>query len=252
MKLGASYALNFLFRAGVTFLVMQAPQPGLAQLGILDPRTFCIPLEVHEGNPDEKPCLNELKEVAKRDSSVLTLKLGNGKTKVISDSKECNDPDQEASCVSYRLVGYIGDRQFMVQVQPYECPSVLLVNRRTGAETMLGGWPNLSPSKKRFVVTSSSVAGECSPAYAIAVFSLANDSPRLEWQSGPPDFEDYDYDGWDGDDRVGLRVDDNGKHKNAYLKLTAQGWQLTRDMPTAPTQFGPTSATQPSTPRFSR
>jgi hypothetical protein len=228
MKPGASYATSFLFSAGVTLLVLLAPQPALAQAVILDTRTLCGPLEVHGGNPDEKPCLNELREVARRDGSVLTLKLGNGKTKVISDSKECNNPDKEDLCVSYRLVGYIGDRQFMVNVQPYECGSVLLVDRRTGAETMLGGWPHLSPSKKRFLVTSSSIAGECSPAYAIAVFSLVNDSPRLEWQSGPPDWEDYDYDGWDGDDRVRLRIDGNGKHRSAYLKLTAQGWQLTQ------------------------
>jgi hypothetical protein len=229
MKPGASYMLNFLFPAAATFLVMLTPQPGLAQIGILDTRTLCIPLEVHQGTPDEKPCLEELKEVAKRDGGVLTLKLGDGKTKVISDSKECNDPAQEDACVSHRLVGYIGDQQFMVHVAPYECGSVLLVNRRTGEETMLGGWPSLSPSKKRLVVTASSVAGECSPAYAVAVFSLTSDSPRLEWQSAPPpDLEDYDYDGWDGDDRVRLRVNDNGKHTSADLKLTAQGWQLTR------------------------
>jgi hypothetical protein len=228
MKLRVSNAFHFPFIAVIAFLVMLGSQPALAQIGVIDTRTLCIPVEVHEGTPDERPCLNELKEVAKRDGGILTLKLGNGKTKVISDSK-CSDADPEASCVSYRLVGYIGDRQFMVNVQPYECGSVLLVDRRTGEETRLGGWPNLSPSKRRFLVTASSIAGECSPAYAIAVFSLAGDSPRLEWQSEPPsDLEDYDYDGWDGDDLVQLRHKDNGKQNSVDLKLTAQGWQLTR------------------------
>ena len=208
MKPGASYAPNFLFSAGVSLLALLAPQPALAQ--VLDTRTLCVPLEVHGGTPDEKPCLNQLREVARRDGGVLTLKLRNGKTKIIRDSKECNDPAQEASCVAYRLVGYIGDRQFMVRVRPYECGSYL------------------SPSRKRFLVTASSISGECSPAYALAVFSLANDSPRLEWQSGPPDWEDYDYDGWDGDDRVRLRIDDNENPRSADLRLTAQGWQLTQ------------------------
>ena len=212
----------------VILLVMLVPASGLAQVGVLDSRTFCAPMEVHGGAPVEGPCLNELKEVAKRDGHVLTLKLDNGKTKIIRDSKECNNPDQEALCVSYRLVGYIGDKQFVVAVQPYECGSVLLVSRRTGKETVLLGWPILSPNKKRLVVTSSSVAGECNPAYAIAVFSLVNDLPQLEWQSRPPaDIGDYEYDGWDGDNRVLLRADTDGASRTAHLTLTAQGWQLT-------------------------
>jgi hypothetical protein len=216
-----------LLAAVVVFLVMLVPPSGLAQVGVLDSRTFCGPMEVHGGEPVEEPCLNELKEVAKREGSVLTLKLGNGKTKIISDSKECDDPNQEGLCVSYLLVGYVGDKQFIVAVVPYECGSVLLVNRRSGKETALLGWPILSPNKKRLVVTSSSLAGECNPAYAVAVFSLVDDSVRLEWRSAPPgDEEDYYYDGWDGDDHVRLRVDDNGKQESAYLKLTAQGWQL--------------------------
>jgi hypothetical protein len=116
---------------------MLVPPSGLAQVGVLDSRTFCAPMEVHGGAPVEEPCLNELKEVAKREGSVLTLKLGNGKTKIISDSKECDDPNQEGLCISYRLVGYVGDKQFIVAVVPYECGSVLLVNRRSGKETAL-------------------------------------------------------------------------------------------------------------------
>ena len=49
----------------------------------------------------------------------------------------------------------------------------------------LEDWPNLSPNKKRFVVVASTADGECSPKYAVAVFSLASDPPRLEWQFTP-------------------------------------------------------------------
>lgn len=67
--------------------------------------------------------------MVRRDGGVLTLKLNNGKTKVISDAKECEDATREAACVTYRLVGRIGDRQVLVLVTPYECPYMLLVNR---------------------------------------------------------------------------------------------------------------------------
>jgi hypothetical protein len=221
--------LMTLFLGVVALLLMLVPRPTLAQSDILDVRTLCSPLEVHEGSPDEKPCLKDLAGVAKRDGGILSLKLNNGKTKVISDAKECEDPDKEGLCVTHRLLGYIGDRQFIVQVLPYECPYVLLVNRRTGEETMLGGLPHLSPNKKRFVLTASSVAGECSPEYTVAIFSLASDPPRLEWRFTAPDVdEDYVTDGWDGENRVRLQGYANGKWTATDLKLTAQGWQLKR------------------------
>jgi len=60
-------------------------------------------------------------------------------------------------------------------------------------------------------------------------FSLTNDLPQLEWQSGPTaDVADYDYDGWDGNNRVLLskRFLD-GRDQSAELTLSARGWQLT-------------------------
>lgn len=227
MRPNPSCGLKVLFLNIAALVLVLTPRLGLAQSGILDVRTLCSPLEVHEGSPEETPCLNELREVAKRDGGVLTLKLKNGKTKVVSDA--CEDPNLEGSCVTHRLVGRIGDRQFIVHVRPYECGYVLLVNRRTGEETKLDGWPDLSPNKKRFVVTASSGAGECSPKYAVAIFSLASDPPRLEWQFTPPeDDEDYDVDGWDGESRVRLRVYAKGKQIETDLKRNAQGWQIKR------------------------
>jgi len=250
-----SYGLHVRFLGAAALLLMLAPHPGLAQSGILDVRTLCRPIEVHEGNPDEKPCLKELAGVAKRDGGVLTLKMNNGKTKVLSDAKECEDTTQEGSCITRRLVGYIGDQQFIVQVVQSECAYVLLVSRRTGDETILGGWPDLSPNKKRFAVTSPSVGGECSFDHAVAIFSLASDPARLEWQFQPGAVgEDYDTDGWDGENRVRLRVDVKGKTTATDLRLTAQGWQLKRPngelslgVPAAPAQANaPKSATQPA------
>jgi len=255
MRPSRSCGLPVLFLGVAALLLMLAPRPGLAQASFLDVRTLCSPLEVHEGNPDEKACLKELAAVAKRERGILTLKLTNGKTKVISDAKECEDADQEASCVTYRLVGYIGDRQFIVQVVPYECPYVLLVNRRTGEETRLGALPYLSPNKTRFVVTDARDAGNCSPEYAIAIFSLASDSPRLEWRYSPEGFEYYGVEAWNGDNRLRLlAMGENGKQVASDLTLTAQGWQLKRPngefslgVPTAPAQANaPRSAAQPA------
>jgi hypothetical protein len=84
------------------------------------------------------------------------------------------------------------------------------------------------------VVVASTADGECSPKYAVAIFSLVSDLPRLEWQFTPDNAnEDYRFDGWDGDNRVRLRASVGsvvGKQKQMAtdLKLTAQGWQIKR------------------------
>lgn len=194
-----------------------------------DVRILCQPLEIHDGVPDEQACLKELAGVVRRDGGALTLKLTNGKTKTVSDARECEDADREAACVRYHLVGRVGEGQLILLVDPYECPYLLLVNRRTGEEITLGGWPYLSPSGKRFVVADPRDAGNCGPEYAVAVFSLASDRARLEWKFTPEGFESYDVDAWNGDNRVQLRARGaDGKQVATDLKLTAQSWQLKR------------------------
>jgi hypothetical protein len=87
----------------------------------------------------------------------------------------------------------------------------------------------LSPNKTRFVVTPSTVDRECDRAYAVAVFSLINDLPRLEWQSASQtNILEYEYDGWDGDKRVFLQALDSatGKRSSAQITLTARGWEF--------------------------
>lgn len=223
MRRRPQYTPNLLMTAVAALLL--SGKPGLGQSGIVDPRTLCVPLEIHQGSPQEKPCLNELRDAVERSGDTLTLKLGNGKTKVIRNSKECKDPAKEDECVSYALVGYLGERYFLVDERPYECGSVLLIDRQTGEQTVLGGWPTLSPNKKRFVVTASAVSGECNPPYGTAIFSLKDDQPRVEWQSqSPGDLEDFYYDGWDGDEHLFLRWEREGRHTRVQLKLTAQGW----------------------------
>jgi quinol monooxygenase YgiN len=223
-----SFARHALSLAAV--VLMLSPRPGLAQSSVLvDVRTLCQPWEIHNGTPQEQACFKELPATVRREGRILTLGLLDAKTKTFSDTKECDAPDQEAGCVKYRLVGHIGDRQFIVFVAPYECAYVLLVNRRTGAETKLGGWPILSPNKKRFVVIDPNDVGNCGPNDAIAIYSLTSDAPRLEWQFTPEGFEQFDVDAWNGENRVRLStIGPNGKPAAADLMLTAQGWQLKR------------------------
>jgi hypothetical protein len=227
MKPRPSYRWHALSVAALVLMV--TPRPGLAQSILPDVRTLCQPLEIHDGTPEEQACLKELPATARRDGHTLTLGLLNATTKTLSDAKECNDPDHEAACVKYRLVGHIGDRQFIVLVEPYECAYVLLVDRRSGEEITVGGWPILSPNRRRFVVIDPRDIGNCGPNDAVAIFSLTSDTPRLEWHFTPEGFEQYDVDAWNGENRVRLSTTGaDGKLVAADLSLRAQGWQLKR------------------------
>jgi hypothetical protein len=251
MAFNRSPSISGLF-ATAAFLVMLVPRLAQAQANLPDVQMLCLPLEITSGVPQEAPCLrNRFKSVAKRDGSVLTLRLNNGQLKVMSDAKACEGPPEvQDQCVTYRLVGNIADQHFLVDVGVWESSRELLVSRRTGAETELEDWPRLSPGKRRFVVVHSSEAETVKNA--VAIYSLASDPPKLEWSfPSPEEYELYLFDGWDGDNRVRLHVLTSGlKETDTEVKLTAKGWQLKRPngelilgAPAAPT---PRTATAPT------
>jgi hypothetical protein len=211
-------------------LLMLVPRPAVAQTGITDVRTLCHPLDIQKNKPEEAPCLQQLHAMAERNDDVLTLKLDNGKTKVFKNNTKACEQGSDG-CVEYRLVGYIeSDRQFVVEVLYYESGLVNLVSRRNGMVTRLEDWPHLSPNNKRFVVVAASDAWGIDNA--IAIFSATSDLPRLEWNfPTPKEYEQYTFDGWDGDNRVRLRVFADGNETETDLKRTPQGWQLKRPSP---------------------
>ncbi|CAL75401.1 hypothetical protein BRADO1517 [Bradyrhizobium sp. ORS 278] len=212
----------------IVALMLLTPSPAAAGAGFFDLRTLCQPLEIHGGVPQETACLKELPATIRRDGRKLTLGLAGGKTKVITDARECEPEGPEASCISYRLIGRLGDRHYIVLVSPYECPYVMLVNRRTGAELNLGSGPFLSPNGKRFIAIDPRDDGNCGIDYRIGMFSYG-DSPKLEWSYKPEGYEPYQVDTWIGDSHVRLQAnDESGKEVATDLTRTAQGWQLRR------------------------
>jgi hypothetical protein len=125
-------------------LLMFVPRLALAQTGFPDVRTLCRPVSIQGDKPEERPCLQQLRDVVERDDNVLTLKLDNGKAKVFKSNMEACERGPDG-CVEYRLAGYIeSDRQFVVQVLQYEYSFVSLVSRRNGNVTKLEDWPHLS------------------------------------------------------------------------------------------------------------
>ncbi|NPU09174.1 hypothetical protein HL666_00195 [Bradyrhizobium sp. 83002] len=231
--------------SGCAFAAALTPRPAWAGAGFYDLRTLCQPLEIHDGSPEESACLKEMAGSVRRDGRKLTLGLANGKTKVITDAKECEPEGPEASCISYRLIGRLGDRHYMLLVTPYECPYVMLVNRRTGVETNIGSGPFLAPNGKRFVTIDPRDDGNCGIDYRIGMFATG-ENPKLEWSYKPEGLEQYQVDTWIGDTRIRLQASGEiGKEVPTDLTRTAQGWQLRR--PNGEISMGAAAAVAPPT-----
>jgi hypothetical protein len=160
------------------------------------------------------------------------------------NARACKENIVDA-CIVYELVGYISiDRQFVVRVSEYESGFVLLVGRESGNGNELEDWPRLSPSGKRFVAVAASDAWDVKNA--IVIFSTVTDPPTFEWRfPTPTEYEQYSFDGWDGEDRVKLRVISKD-NMETEVSRTAEGWRLRR--PNGDLSPGLTSLPPPAGP----
>jgi hypothetical protein len=176
--------------------------------------------------PEEPACLNQFAGTVSRSGDDLRFRLDQGKTRTVKSNSEACEQIPIGQCVIYRLVGYIASsQQFVLRESFYESEFVQLVSRRTGAITKLEGYPHLSPSGSQFVTVAASDAWEIDNP--IAIFSNT-DPPKLLWRFPQPrEYEEYSFDGWDGEDRVKLHTITD-PNIDTDVTHTASGWALRR------------------------
>jgi hypothetical protein len=212
-------------------------------IGRIDSRVLCKPNQPTPPNvkpTKESLCLAQFKGVVARVRDDLIFKLDNGKTRVIKSNVKACQSDAGA-CVIYELLGFIpAARQFILSVSFYESQFALLVSQRNGAVTELEGYPRLSPTGKRFVTVAASDAWDIDSP--IAIFST-NDPPKLEWRyPQPAAYEQYSFDGWDGEDRVKLHTTTKPNVETDVTR-SGEGWVLKR--PNGSSSFGTSSPLPP-------
>jgi hypothetical protein len=207
----------------------ESPDSYNSPIGDIDPQLICQPAlpKPKKGEPtEESVCLAQFRGVVTRRGDDLTFKLDNGGTKVIKSNTKACEAIPVGDCIVYALAGYIpGPRQFILLVTYYESAEVYLVSRRSGAVTKLEGYPRISPAGTRFVTVAASDAWDVKSP--IAIFSMT-DPPKLEWRfPEPKEYEEYAFEGWDGEDRVRLRTITDPEI-DTDVKRSAQGWILSR------------------------
>lgn len=174
----------------------------------------------------ERACLDAFRGIVARAGDALSFKLDSGATKIVTGNRKACDAIPVGDCVIYDLVGFIREsRQFILLRSYYESSFVDLVGRKSGAVTNLEGYPHVSPNGKLFVSVAASDAWEIESPIAIYANS---DPPALVWRfPEPQEYEQYAFDGWDGDDRVKLHTITNPKIQTD-VRHTADGWVLRR------------------------
>ncbi len=186
--------------------------------------------EVH-CHQNESQCLTQLQRLAQRSGDMLTLQLENGKTKTFkSETRGCKEENPN-KCARYQLIAYLPSRHaFGVSASYYEETEFILVSSRAGHVTKLDWEPHFSPTGKRFVAV-----GEANPMRRapkdIVIYSAETDPPRLEWSHDAGNaLALYSFAGWDGDDRVrlrvGMRVGNEAKELDADAVHINGGWRL--------------------------
>jgi hypothetical protein len=225
-----------------------SPDDYQSPIGRIDPQISCKqPGNAVTQDPAvaERSCLAEFRDAVTRSGDALTFRLDDAQTKVVrSQSAECRKVPV-GDCVVYRLVGFIPRaRQYVLYTSYYESVFVGLLSRRTGVVTHLEGLPRLSPSAGRFATVAASDAWDIKSPIAI----YANtDPPKLLWRfPQPAEYEEYAFDGWDGEDRVKLHTI-TMPQIDTDVSRTADGWLLRR--PNGKTSSGTASLPSPQPAR---
>jgi hypothetical protein len=184
---------------------------------------------------DEARCLAQLKRLTSRNGGDLHVALNGGKPKLFRDDVSGCEEGAWEKCITFQLAGYhpIG-RLYLVVKSYYEGYEVLVVGRGTGGEMGISTVPSFSPSGRYFVSIDATELGD--RKYDIAIWSIGKqDLPKLEWQYQTPrgdPYEAWEFVGWDGDERIKLKVSVNPgngmKDFDADAVRTARGWQLNR------------------------
>jgi hypothetical protein len=168
-------------------------------------------------------------DIVRRDGDVLELKLQNGKFKTYkSNPKACEDGDS-ARCVIWELRAYLPSQNaFVVQGKTYEDDGSEVVSRKTGKTVQLETLPEFSPSGKRFVSVNGKELG--SHTYHVAIWLMTPDEPKMEFRYETPHYELWEFQGWDGEDRIKLKVTVNTggalKTLDSEVARTRAGWQI--------------------------
>ncbi len=169
------------------------------------------------------------------------MKLNNGAVKQYKDNQgkaACENGPYE-SCKTYMLYDYFPERGlFLVDVMYNESDKWFLVGQRDGREVQIVAPPGYSPNRK-WLASVYWTDGPDDGNNGIDVVPANLDAPDPAFHYRPKEYEAWEYVGWDGDDRLLLKVtwcvgnDPNLVTWPAEVVRLNGKWQLNKLPPTS-------------------
>jgi hypothetical protein len=156
----------------------------------------------------EKACIAQTNSSAARRGRELRLKISSGASKVYKDvqSKAACEKGPYDSCKTYILYDYFPEnRSFLVNVGYYESDQWLLVSQEDGKEVQIVAPPGYSPNRKWLAsVYWTEGTDDGNNGIDIVPADLNPNEPAFHYR--PENYELWEFVGWDGDDRLLLKV----------------------------------------------
>jgi hypothetical protein len=153
----------------------------------------------------EKGCIAQANSSAVRRGRELRLKLSDGASKVYKDEPACENGPYER-CKRYILYDYFPEhRLFLVNVGYYENNEWFLVSQLNGKEQQIVAPPGYSPNRKWLAsVYATEGPDDGNNGIDIVPANLNPTKPAFHYK--PKGYEQWEFVGWDGDDRLLLKV----------------------------------------------
>jgi hypothetical protein len=198
----------------------------------------------YEDNPFsreyETACIAQANSSAVRQGLELRLKFGDGASKVYEDNyDEASCEQHQEDCKQYVLYDYFPEHGlFLVNVGSNENQQWLLVRQSDGKEQQINAPPGYSPNKKWLASVYWTDGGD-DGNNGIDIFPADLNTTDPAFHYRPTEYECWEFAGWDGDDRLLLRViwrvgdDPELVTWPAEAVLLNGEWQLTRQPPTS-------------------
>ena len=175
---------------------------------------------------------------ARRAGDVLIVKPSKAaEVRFRSAPKRCIDDDVQ-HCVIYTLVAYLPSRHaYLVDKSLYEGGNGILIDDRTGRETVLPGIPLFSPDSNEVVSTPDCFHYQC--RYDLEIWKRTGDHFVFEWgHAAFPSIDEVsiDLDRWDEPDRITASLSGDEAEASGKAMIVRKGgrWRMDAKMPARP------------------
>lgn len=181
------------------------PHPAL----VLDARTKSTHYEGDRfAHAYEKACIAKSNSLVARRGPELRLRLSNGAVKLYKDnlSKKACEGGPYESCKTHVLYDYFPEHGlFLVRVGYNESQAWFIVNQVDGKQQQIVAPPGYSPGRKWLASVYATDGGD-DGNNGVDIFPANRDPTETGFHYRPKEYEQWEFAGWDGDDRLLLNV----------------------------------------------